>query len=276
VRDVPASCAVLRAEILLDRDGVQVTDVACRHESGRGDAYEAGHHAVVFVRRGCFVRQAGGSAQVLDATSIYCINPGDEQRYDHPHPVGDDCTSVRIDARLLASLWGGEPTLPALPLRSSPRVDLEHRLLLAAVRRDGLPDALVERTIALVAAVLAGSDARRVASGRPSAIRDRAALVDAVRQRLAADPTVSLPDLAAALHVSPHHLSRTFRAVTGHTISRHRMRLRARTALERLAQGDHDLTRLAADLDFTDHSHLCRVLRAETTRTPSALRHHLE
>jgi AraC-like DNA-binding protein len=264
--------AVLRADVLLDRDGVQVSAVACRHEARRGDAHEAGHHAVVLVRRGCFARSVGGAVQLLDPTGAYCINPGDEQRYDHPHDVGDDCTAVRVAPTLLASLWGGDPTLPAVPLTSSPGVDLEHRLLLAAVRRGEVPDGLVERTVSLVASTLETADAGRVASRRPSTDRARAALVDGARQHLAADPGRSLPDLAVALHVSPHHLSRTFRAVTGHTVSRHRMRLRTRSALDRLADGDHDLTRLAADLGFADHSHLCRVVRRETGRTPSALR----
>ena len=72
--------------------------------------------------------------------------------------------------------------------------------------------------------------------------------------------------------VSAHHLSRIFRAAAGHTMSRHRMRLRARAALERLAGGERSLARLAADLGFADQSHLCRVIRSETGQTPSALR----
>ena len=74
------------------------------------------------------------------------------------------------------------------------------------------------------------------------------------------------------LAVSPHHLSRIFRAGTGHTISRHRMRLRTRSALERLAAGEQNLARLAAELGFADQSHLVRVTSAELGRTPSALR----
>ena len=89
---------------------------------------------------------------------------------------------------------------------------------------------------------------------------------------LAADPGRSLPDLARTLAVSPHHLSRVFRAHTGHTIARHRMRLRARAALERLAGGQDDLARLAADLGFADQPHMTRVVRAETGATPAALR----
>ena len=42
------------------------------------------------------------------------------------------------------------------------------------------------------------------------------------------------------------HLSRLFRAATGHTIARHGMRLRARAVLDRLAGGGQQLARLAA------------------------------
>ncbi len=60
--------------------------------------------------------------------------------------------------------------------------------------------------------------------------------------------------------------------ITGQTISRHRMRLRTRAVLERLAAGEDDLARLAADLGFADQSHLYRVVRSETDVTPSVLR----
>jgi AraC-like DNA-binding protein len=262
----------LNTRTVLDRDGVTITDVVCRHPPGRGHSHETGHHAVVFVRRGCFVRGADGARHLLDPTRAYCINPGQEQRYDHPQPHGDHCTSVRLDAHLVASLWGGDPTLPPHPLPSPPRVDLEHRLLLSAARRGDTSHELFERAISLTAAVLETTDPGRVASGRPTTVRSRTRLVDGVREALAANPDRSLPDLAAALGTSSSHLSRTFRAATGHTISRHRMRLRARAALERLAGGEHDLARVAADVGFVDQSHLCRVIRSETGHTPSTVR----
>jgi AraC-like DNA-binding protein len=154
-------------------------------------------------------------------------------------------------------------------------MDLEHRLLLAAASRAADPHEIVERAIALTAHALEQADPGRVGSGRPATARARRALAHGAREALAAAPERSLPELARALAVSPHHLSRVFRSATGHTISRHRMRLRARTALERLAGGESDLARLAADLGFADQSHLCRVLRRETGQTPSALRRRL-
>lgn len=50
------------------------------------------------------------------------------------------------------------------------------------------------------------------------------------------------------------------------------MRLRARLGLERLADGERDLARLASELGLADQSHLCRVIRSETGHTPGALR----
>ena len=78
--------------------------------------------------------------------------------------------------------------------------------------------------------------------------------------------------LARRLAVSPHHLSRVFVAETGETISRYRNRVRTRLAMERIADGEASLARIAAELSFADHAHLTRVVRREVGRTPSDLR----
>ena len=80
---------MLSTRRLLDHGGVTLTDVTCRLPTGRGHAHEAGHHAIVFVRRGCFVRTADATSALLDPTQAYCMNPGQEQRYDHPHAGGE-------------------------------------------------------------------------------------------------------------------------------------------------------------------------------------------
>ena len=260
---------MLSARSIFDGEGVRVWDVACRHGAGRGSAEHAGGHAIVFVRRGCFVRSADGVDAVLDPTVAYCMNPGEEQRFDHPHRHGDDCTSVALDADVAAGLWGGDPALPAGPLPVAPALDVEHRLLLAESLRG---EDVSERALNLVARALEAVGPRRVASGRPATTRARRALADAAREALAERPDRSLVELARLLAVSPHHLSRVFRAQTGHTVARHRMRLRVRAALDRLSGGERELARLAFELGFADQAHLTRVVRAETGATPSALR----
>ena len=114
---------VLAHRTLLNREGVQLADVACRHPSGRGAPGEQkACHTVVFVRRGCFTRVADGTVATLDPTLAYCIQPGEEQRYDHPHDLGDDCTALTLTPELLASLNGGEPALPRTPVQVSPQL----------------------------------------------------------------------------------------------------------------------------------------------------------
>src|SRR4051812_23515804 len=264
---------MLQARTLLRREGLVVADVACRHRAGRGHEVECpGGWAVVFVRRGCFTRTADGVGALLDPTMSYALRPGEEERYDHPHDGGDDCTSIGLSAELVASLQGGESHLPAGGLKVGPAVDLQHRLLLASLRRADDVDDAFERAVGLVASVLAARDPARAASGRPATGAARRRLVDGARQALAADPAVPLAALARDLGSSPHHLSRIFTALTGASIARHRMRLRTRAALERLAAGDRDLARLAAETGFADQSPLTRVVRGETGTTPAALR----
>jgi AraC-like DNA-binding protein len=267
---------VLHSASLLALDGLELADVACRHPRGRGEAGEvANRHGIVFVRRGYFVRSADGVETVLDPTLAYCVTPSVEQRFDHPHDDGDDCTALFLDDELIQSLWGGDHDLPGGPIATTPEVDVEHRLLLAAARRNVDKHSVFERSLLLAARMLERHDPTPVGSGRPSTARARAALVEGARELLAADPRRSLTDLSDELAASPHHLSRTFRQATGRTISAHRIRLRVRAALERLAGGDDDLARLAAELGFADQSHLTRSVRAETRATPGALRRSL-
>lgn len=264
---------MLRARTLFLGGGLELADVACSHGRGQGHTDEqSGGHALVFVRRGCFVRCADGVESLLDPTVAYCMNPGEEQRFDHPHDRGDDCTLLTLDADLAASVWGGDPVLPSRPLAISSGIDLEHRLLLSAARVGTDQHELLERAMLLSARALELADPGRVAAGGVRTARSHRALADGVRELLAVNVELSLPDLARTLAVSPHHLSRTFRAMTGHTISRHRMRLRTGGVLERLADGECNLARLAADFGFADQSHLCRVVRAEVGETPRVLR----
>src|ERR671918_2828665 len=107
LRGVAGADPMLSTRRLLDHGGVTLTDVTCRLPTGRGHPDEAGHLAIVFVRSGCFVRTADATSNFLDPTQAYCINPGQEQRYDHPHAGGDDCTSVRLEPAPPASFWGG-------------------------------------------------------------------------------------------------------------------------------------------------------------------------
>jgi transcriptional regulator GlxA family with amidase domain len=126
---------------------------------------------------------------------------------------------------------------------------------------------LLERSSRQLVHELAASQGALIASEE----RMRA-IVDGARVAMSENPDRSQVDLARELSVSPHHLSRVFRSLTGETITAYRARLRVRAALERMRGGELDLARLAADTGFADQSHLCRQVRLQTGQTPSALR----
>jgi AraC-like DNA-binding protein len=191
---------------------------------------------------------------------VYFERPDDEQQIAHP-AGGDSCTALYPSAEMLAEIWGGEPGLSEEPLATDAETDLRQRLLLAGI---GLGDRgeVEEAVVDLAAEVLERSEPKRVATGRPATALERRRVVGDAREALVERPRTGVLELARRVSVSPHHLSRIFKAETGQTISRYRNRLRVRLAL----------ARLAADLGFADQAHLARVVRGELGTTPSLLR----
>ncbi|NRF65655.1 helix-turn-helix transcriptional regulator [Aquincola sp. S2] len=98
--------------------------------------------------------------------------------------------------------------------------------------------------------------------------------VERARELLASDPARgdTLAEIARAVHASPFHLARQFRRHTGASLHGFRTRLRITLALQRLAQGERDLTRLALDLGYASHSHFSAAFRRTVGATPSAMR----
>jgi AraC-like DNA-binding protein len=264
---------MLTKTVLTTTSEVELRDVRCRSQpSAWSQPEQATAHTVVFARHGWFRRRVRGIESVVDPALAYFTRPGDEQEFAHSGEAGDSCTAIELDEGLLASMWGGEPGLPDQNAFTTPQLDLEQRFLLAAASRGADEAEVAERVVSLVSALLEQVRPERVASGRPATMAERIRVVAAAREALAVDPSIGLVELAGRVAVSPHHLSRVFRAHTGETVTRYRNRLRVRLALERLAEGDHDLARLAAELAFSDHAHLTRAIRAEVGSPPSHFR----
>jgi AraC-like DNA-binding protein len=89
---------------------------------------------------------------------------------------------------------------------------------------------------------------------------------------LTSDPSHSLRELAQIACCSPFHLSRRFHSRIGMPMSAYRLRLRVHEAHARIAAGEQNLARLAAELGFADHSHMTRTLREQLGVTPTAIR----
>jgi AraC-like DNA-binding protein len=99
-------------------------------------------------------------------------------------------------------------------------------------------------------------------------------LVEGARAAIAQDPLRqwTIRQLAARLGASPFHLCRVFRRITGLTLHHYQLELRTRLALEHLTRPAASLSRLAAELGFSSHSHFSSAFRARMGRTPSGAR----
>jgi AraC-like DNA-binding protein len=274
IRAVAAERApTLTAHTLAVTDGLEVSLVDCAGAGSEWAAPEvAGGPAIVFVRRGLFVRRARGAESLIDPTMAYFQRPGEEERFAHPAGGGDQCLSLRGPA-LMATVGVGPEDLPGSPIGIGPGGHLAHRLLAhkASLGSDGFE--VHERAATLVSAVLDGRDGQdRDDLGRPGTSAARHRLVNRTREALMAAPSMGLVELSRAVGSSPHHLSRVFRAEMGQTLTAYRNGLRTALALERLDRGERDLTGLAADLGFADHAHMTRVIGEQLGEPPSRLR----
>lgn len=214
---------------------------------------------LVIPRAGAFRRCTDDGERVVDPTVAYLGLPGQDQLVSHAADGAGDACRVYILSSGLVPLRLADGPVPL-----GPAADLFERGLAARVRRAPVDGLAVEEGVVGLCALLDPADHRL----RPTPAVDRA------RELLAhrfAEP-LGLVELARLVGYSPHHLSRTFAAATGLTLSRYRRRLRVRAALARLEQGADDLARLAADLGFADHSHLTAACKAEAGQAPSRLR----
>ncbi|GIE87829.1 AraC family transcriptional regulator [Actinoplanes regularis] len=227
---------------------------AVRCSGGHGAEEPVTAAAVVLVRRGVFVRQADGRAALADVTTGYLQRPGETQRISHPGG-GDVCTSLRIPPEL------ADRFAHAGPVHVSAAADLIHRRLVAA-----LPGDRADLVGELVAALLPASRVTRPA--HPA--------VEGVRELLHTDPGLGLTALAASAGWSPWYLSRSFRQVTGCTLSAYRRRLRVRAAIDELVTDRAaGLAAVAVRAGFADQAHMTRAVRDETGSPPAALRRRL-
>ena len=228
------------------------------------------HPTIVLVRVGSFVRRIHGRRALVDATQGYVLGPGDDELINHVNDGVHRCTVLAVRPDLLPPLWRVRARLVAGEFRTTPATDMVHRRLLAAGLSGGDKAAIAEMGDTLIAAVLAGTATAPPPRRRAPAAVQRA--VDIARAMATDQAGASLGDIAAAAGLSPHHLTRVFKTTTGLTIGQYRNRVRIRLALEWLAEGGDDLTRIAHELGFSDHAHFSRTMLGEVGVQPRIAR----
>jgi AraC-like DNA-binding protein len=275
--------------LLFESLGVSVVDFrCCAHVEPDGPEEPNPTHSIVLVRRGVFRRTRRGEAHLADPNHVLFFNAAEPSRFSHPLPGGDDCTILAVETQrafeLVARHSPRDAQDPATPFQvghglSSRRVARLHYELLTRIRRRdaalALDDALLEladESVRVVYGPRHEPQIRRTLSASTS--RRRRDLMEAVKlainQRLESPPR--LGDLARSFGCSPFHLSRVFREAAGVSMRRYVQQLRARVAADRLARGARDLTELALDLGYSDHSHLTNAFQREWGLPPSRFR----
>jgi AraC-like DNA-binding protein len=257
-------------EPLLDDPLVRVGEVACRApRSARCGAPEYSRDTqFVLPRSGVFAVHRRGEMVAADAATVVVLAAGEEYQVTHPADGGDTCTALAFAPEITQEALSGHRA-PHSTLRAA--TQLAAWRLTAGLRRGACSLAAVEAAMVLLDAVTADLAARAAAPQPGPRARQRA---EEVRALLACDPGAAwrLDQVARAVHCSPFHLARQFRAATGQTIGRYLLRLRLGLALERIAAGETSLARLAQDLGFAHHSHLTARFHAMFATTPSQLR----
>lgn len=237
----------------------------------------------VFPRTAVVIRHRGGRPFIADPTIVTLYNR--EQAYERRplSPDGDRCDWFAVAPAVLRAAIGlrdpGAADRPR-PIRfTHASVDsstylAQRQLFVHAADRDADVLYIDESVVGLLDAVLDLAYARSAARlGGPSQA-SASELAAATRLWLLpriAEP-LTLARIANAVGCSMFHLCRAFRRATGTTVHGYRDQVRLRQALERIEQGERDLTRVALDLGYSSHSHFTAAFRRAFAAPPSAVR----
>jgi AraC family transcriptional regulator len=231
---------------------------------------------VVFPRNSTIIEHAEGERFVSSPAVAPLYNRGQEYRRHRLSAEGDFCDWFAIAPETLRELVDRRAADSDRPLRTShvhvdPRLYLRQRSVVDHLLR-GPADALfVEETMLHVFRSLLAAPAARKSAVPSPARRDLAQAAAEMLSRTFSR-NWSLTRIARDLGTSPFHLARTFKRSLGVTIHQHRLALRLHASLALLRDTPSDISNIALDLGFADHSHFTVSFRRRFGVTPSAWR----
>jgi len=245
---------------------------------GQGPREYANYSSIVFVRRGAYCIHHRGQHSLIDPHALLYFRAGSEYAVSHPFRCGDDCVEFAYDERMIAKFECEQPRRIARPpgaaagitlRRASPGV-IRNLAILARKAQLGSASGLEVEEVSIALLRLAIGD-----SGVHVAVNSAAnRKIEMAKNLLLAEPARkwSLNEIAREVSTSPFHLTRLFRAQTGTPLHRFLLRTRLAIALDRVLQGDDNLTGLAHELGFSSHSHFSAAFRRAFGTTPSETR----
>lgn len=234
-------------------------------------------HVMKFVHTGAFKAHLSDGTVFVDSTRTLLAAPREPfmvTRQFGPMVTGSAiCVSQTLMQQIVEER-DAAPPLSARLLRAevTPRALLTQHLILRQIEEGASPLAIEELGLTLIAEgfcdpQVAPHHKRR----RRASHRDAVEMAQAI---LAAnyEKALRLEDIARAVGVSPYHLCRAFKRVTGVHMHSHLNRLRVRAALGHVAEPRLALADIAHGHGFSSHSHFAAAFRKEFLVTPSEVR----
>jgi AraC family transcriptional regulator len=268
-----------------------VTDHRCHaHEGGPAAEEQSENNTLLLMRYGAFSKHLGKRCVTADVNQAVFFGKNSVYRISHPTDCGDRGTTFLVAPPILNDIVREfDPTIDEHPdrpfafLTSPCDTQLFWRYRELVQRLEGAVKEPLEPLWADVTALQWVADFlestfkkhdRPARSRRTTTKTDHAEKTEAAKAFLASrmSEPVMLTEVARAVAASPFNFARLFQQQTGLPVHRYLTLLRLRASLERLFDGDHDLTNLALDLGFSSHSHFTDVFRRQFGQTPSAVR----
>ena len=272
---MPMPPETVDVEPLFRHAGILVTRWHCRvREAGATATLCHQWHLIKFVHTGAFLAHLSEGTVHVDSTRALLAAP--REAYMVTRQFGPDVSgsAIAISPEVMLDIMGerDEATTRLLGEEVTPRALLTQHLILRQIEEDAPPLAIAELGLMLAAESFRDPSAEpRLKRRSVPARRDAVEMAQAI---LAAnyEKHVRLQDIARAVDVSPYHLCREFRRVTGMRMHEYLNRLRLRAALEQVAEPRLALAEIAHHHGFSSQSHFAAAFRKEFLITPSEVR----
>lgn len=222
---------------------------------------------------------------IANANHALFFGCGKPYRLSFPGGIGDESLVFEFSKAVLADLLAetvGVQDLYSPCLNThcllSPAAVLNRELLWRHLAQGAVnPLAIEEISVSMLATSVraACKDSRHEDRARHSfTMSRRQQQVEIVKETISLYPTQewTLAALARLANTSPYHLARVFREEVGVAVHRYLIRTRLGNALETMRAADADLTDIALETGFANHSHFTSSFRSLFGLTPSRLR----
>ncbi|MBI3477926.1 MAG: helix-turn-helix transcriptional regulator [Acidobacteria bacterium] len=239
----------------------------------------------MFPRTAVEIQHEHEPAFVANPNVVTFYNSGQQYGRNAISPEGDLCDWFGVDAKVVRDAVrtfdrrvDDRPERPFLLPRGcaeSSTYLLQRNLFTRVVRGEGVEPLAVEETvIELLDQVMLSTYAPLASLVSPQVSARQRATVHDIETILSqhTDEPVTLTSIACRLGLSPYHVCRLFRQVTGTKLHQYRLRLRLRVALAAVLESTQPLIDIALDTGFASHSHFTNSFRHEFGMTPSMVR----